>query len=85
MTLMIKNAATDRVVREMAKQTGETIADAVRIAAEERMARLPKPGRRGSIDREKLELILAEFRANRIDDPRTDDEIIGYDENGLPA
>jgi antitoxin VapB len=85
MTLMIKNAATDRVVREMARQTGETIADAVRIAAEERLARLPKPNRTGSIDHEKLERILAKFRAHRVEDPRTDDEIIGYDENGLPT
>lgn len=85
MALMIKNAATGRVVGEMAKQTGETIADAVRIAAEERLARLPEPRRRGSVDHEKLERLLAEFRANRIDDPRTDDEIIGYDENGLPT
>lgn len=85
MALMMKNAATGRVVGEMAKQTGETIADAVRIAAEERLARLPEPMRRGSVDHEKLERILAEFRANRIDDPRTNDEIIGYDENGLPT
>ena len=87
MALMIKNARADRVVRELASRTGETIAEAVAIAAEERLAKLPaaEVRRSGSIDRVRLEAILAEFRANRVDDPRTDDEIIGYDENGLPS
>jgi len=87
MVLMIKNDRADRAVRELASRTGETIAEAVTIAAEERLARLPAvPERRsGSVDRVRLEAILAKFRANRIDDPRTDDEIIGYDENGLPS
>jgi antitoxin VapB len=87
MVLMIKNARADRVVRELASRTGETIAEAVAIAAEERLAKLPaaEVRRSGSLDRAKLEAILAEFRANRIADPRTDDEIIGYDENGLPS
>jgi antitoxin VapB len=87
MVLMIKNDRADRVVRELASRTGETIAEAVAIAAEERLARLPatQERRSGSVDRKRLEAILAKFRANRIDDPRTDDEIIGYDENGLPS
>lgn len=87
MVLMIKNDRADRLVRELASRTGETIAEAVAVAAEERLARLPAPQKRrtGSVDRKRLEAILAEFRANRIDDPRTDDEIIGYDENGLSS
>ncbi len=87
MVLMIKSERADRLVRELASRTGETIAEAVAIAAEERLARLPatQERRSGSVDRERLEAILATFRANRIDDPRTDDEIIGYDENGLPS
>ena len=87
MVLMIKNARADHVVRELASRTGETIAEAVTIAAEERLARLTAAEKRhsGSVDRAGLEAILARFRANRIDDPRTDDEIIGYDENGLPS
>lgn len=87
MVLMIKSDRADRLVRELASRTGETIAEAVAIAAEERLARLPatQERRSGSVDRERLEAILATFRANRIDDPRMDDEIIGYDENGLPS
>ncbi|PTM39057.1 type II toxin-antitoxin system VapB family antitoxin [Bosea sp. 124] len=87
MVLMIKNARADRAVRELARRTGETIAEAVTIAAEERLAKLPaaEERRSGSVDRVRLEAILAKFRANHVDDPRTDDEIIGYDENGLPS
>jgi antitoxin VapB len=83
LSVLIKDPYTDRVIRELASRTGETMTDAVKIAAEERLARLsPKAGR---IDMEKLEKLLSEIRAYRVDDPRTDDEIIGYDENGLPT
>jgi antitoxin VapB len=81
--LMIKNARADRVVRELASRTGETIADAVTIAAEERLARLPKTT--GRIDRDELERVLARIRSYPITDDRTADEILGYDENGLPS
>jgi antitoxin VapB len=84
MVLMIKNARADRVVRELASRTGETIADAVTIAAEERLARLPKTT--GRIDREELERVLARIRSYpTANEHLTDDEIIGYDENGLPS
>jgi antitoxin VapB len=83
LSVLIKDPYTDRVIRELASRTGETMTDAVKIAAEERLARLsPKAGR---IDMEKLEKLLSEIRAYRVDDPRTNDEIIGYDENGLPT
>jgi antitoxin VapB len=85
MTVLIKDEDTDRVVRELAARTGETLTQAVKIAAQERLARLPPPPA-GRIDREKLERTLAEIRAyRRINDHLTDDEIIGYDENGLPS
>lgn len=83
MSVLIKDPYTDRVIRELASRTGETMTDAVKIAAEERLARLPPKA--GRIDMEKLEKLLSEIRAYRVDDPRTDDEIIGYDENGLPT
>ncbi|RXT53112.1 hypothetical protein B6S44_20505 [Bosea sp. Tri-44] len=82
MAILIKDPDADRIVRELAARTGETITEAVKAAAQERLARLPK---RGRIDMEKVEKLLAEIRTYRVDDPRTDDEIIGYDENGLPS
>jgi plasmid stability protein len=35
--------------------------------------------------RERVREIQAQIRAQMIHDPRTDDEILGYDENGLPT
>lgn len=84
MAVLIKDAEVDRVVRELASRTGETITQAVKIAATERLARLPPPGT-GRIDRAKIARLLAEIQSFKIDDPRSDDEIIGYDENGLPS
>ena len=84
MTVLMNDPKVDRVVRELALRTGETVADAMRIAAEERLARLPTNS--GRLDREKLERTLAKIRSYpRINDHLTDDEIIGYDENGLPS
>lgn len=83
MTVLIKDREADRIIRELAERTGETITQAVKIAAEERLARLPP--RKGRIDREKLEKLLAEIDAcPTINAHLTDDEIIGYDENGVP-
>lgn len=83
MTVLIRDAEADRLVRELAARTGETITQAVKVAAQERLERLPPSG--GRIDREKLDKLLATFRDRLVDDPRSDDEIIGYDENGLPS
>jgi antitoxin VapB len=84
MTILIKDPETDRIVRELAARTGETIKDAVKTAAAERLARVPAP-RQGQIDREALERTLARIRSYPVTDDRPADEIIGYDENGLPS
>lgn len=84
MAILIKDPETDRIVRELAARTGKTITDAVKTAAERELAGLPP--RKGRIDREKLARTLAEIRSYpRINERLTDDEIIGYDENGLPS
>jgi antitoxin VapB len=87
MAILIEDAETDRIVRQLAERTGETVKDAVKTAAQERLARLPAPeGRRtGSVDKVRLEAILAKIRSYPLTNEHlTDDEIIGYDENGLP-
>ena len=84
MAILIKDPETDRIVRELAARTGKSITDAVKTAAERELAGLPP--RKGRIDREKLARTLAEIRSYpRINEHLTDDEIIGYDENGLPS
>lgn len=85
MGLLIEDGDTGRIVRELASRTGETLDEAVKIAVQERLARLPTPRRAGSVDHARLDSIIASFRPRRVQDSRTDDQIIGYDENGLPA
>jgi antitoxin VapB len=83
MAILIKDPETDRLVRALAARTGETLTEAVRKAAAERLQDVSQLQRR--FDRAGLEALLAEVRAYPVVDSRTPDEIIGYDENGLPA
>jgi antitoxin VapB len=85
MGVIIKNAATEAKIRKLAKRTGETLTQAVERAVDERLARTAPERRKGRVDRAKLAKVLAYFDSlPRINEHLTDDEIIGYDENGLP-
>ena len=85
MAVLIKDQETDDLIRELVKRTGESITQAVKTATKERLERLP-PKRTGSIDRQRLEEVLAKIRSYpRANEHLTDDEIIGYDENGVPS
>ena len=83
MALSIKTAEADRLARELAAVTGETLTDAVTTALRERLDRIRPPAR---IDiAERLDRLSLEYSAMPVVDDRTPDEIIGYDENGLPS
>jgi antitoxin VapB len=85
MSVLIKDAETDRLIRDVAMRTGETMTQAVRTAMQERLDRLPQPRRAGRLDMAKIEAFLAEIDAMpKINTHLTDDEIIGYDEIGVP-
>lgn len=85
MGVFIKKAEAEAKIRELAARTGETLTDAIERAVEERLARLePASPRKGRVDRKKLAEVLAYFDSLPVVDPRTPDEIIGYDENGVP-
>ena len=85
MGVFIKKPEAEAKIRELAERTGETITDALERAVEERLQRLgPKEKKKGRIDRKKLAELLAYFDSLPVDDPRSPDEIIGYDEHGLP-
>jgi antitoxin VapB len=82
MTLHIKDPKADRLARELAKVTGETLTDAVTRAIEERLGRQKKKD-----DAEarlaRVMAILAEVDKLPVYDDRSADEIIGYNEHGL--
>jgi antitoxin VapB len=81
--LNIKDEETDRLARDLAAATGETITGAVRTALRERWERLGRArGGRGLAD--ELDEIAQRCAALPVLDDRPADEILGYDEHGLP-
>ena len=85
MALSIKDPEADRLARELAKLTGESLTAAVTNALRDRLQRLRrKPDRDPNLVRDLME-ISARCAALPILDDRTADEILGYDEHGLPT
>jgi antitoxin VapB len=82
--LSLKDPETDRLAREVARITGESLTEAVRKALAERLQRerlrRGRPGRRLADELNEIALHCA--RLQEIDS-RSADQIIGYDENGL--
>jgi antitoxin VapB len=85
MGVLIKNPKAEAKIRKLASRTGETITDAVERAVDERLERLGSKRKKGRINRKKLAEVLAYFDSlPRMNEHLTDDEIVGYDEAGLP-
>ena len=86
MSILVKNPKTEKKIRKLARRTGETMTAAIDRAIDERLAKLgPSPRKKGRIDRKKLAAILAYFDSLPKSNERlTDEEIIGYDEHGVP-
>ena len=83
MPLNIKDPAAEKFVRELAAAAGESVTTAVRRAAEERLQRVRRQQSGRSLAAEILE--IGRRCADLPDlDARTADEILGYDEHGLP-
>ena len=83
MALSIKSIEAERLAREIASKTGESLTTAIQKALEERLERL-RNQRRSQILASQLDEILRRVDQLPLLDNRTEDEIIGYDENGLP-
>jgi antitoxin VapB len=80
MALSIKSDRADQLARELASLTGESITETVITSLERRLAEEQRMRRRRSVDD-----LVERFRELPVLDARSADEIIGYDENGLPA
>jgi antitoxin VapB len=84
MALSLKDAETDRLAREVARLTGESLTEAVRRALAERLAReRRKRGETAGLASRLDALALEGARLPDLD-RRSPDEIIGYDASGLP-
>ncbi|MBB3976083.1 antitoxin VapB [Rhizobium azooxidifex] len=83
MPLNIKDETTHELARQLAERTGESLTRAVRHALEEKLARLraEKPAPRLA---DQLDRIALDCAALPVLDRRSPEDIIGYDEDGLP-
>lgn len=83
MALSIKDPETEQLARSLAQLTGENITTATKRAIEERLRRLG-----GQTHKDTLLQDMAEIRRRwtemRVLNDRTPEEILGYDEHGLP-
>lgn len=85
MGILIRRPETEDKIRELAERTGETITDAVDRAVDERLTRIEDRRRAGRVDWQRLEKLVSKVRSSpAINERLTDDEIVGYDESGVP-
>ena len=84
MALNIKSPEADRLARELAAATGESLTTAVETALRERLAR-ERGRRRTEVVARRLRALRDEVRGLPVKDPRTPEMILGYDEHGLPT
>jgi antitoxin VapB len=85
MPISIKTPEADRLARQLAATTGETITVAVIIAMRERLAREERKRQNTDALLEEVRAISHHCASLPVLDTRTDDEILGYDENGIPS
>jgi antitoxin VapB len=83
MALNIKDPATERSIRELAAATGDGLTTAIRKAVEEQLQRVRASGKGRSLADELL-AIGAHCAALPDLDLRSADDILGYDDHGLP-
>jgi len=84
MVLSIKDKETDEMARALAAATGETLTTAVAIAVRERLERVSGAVHANDLEAE-LNAIALRAASLPVLDDRSADDIIGYDEHGLPA
>lgn len=80
MVLSIKSAKADQLARDLAKLTGESITDVVVASLEARLELEARRRRERSLGD-----IVERFQQLPVFDERVADDIVGYDEHGLPS
>lgn len=83
MALSIKDPETEKLARALAAHTGETITVATRRALEDRLKRMGSQAKKAAL-LEDMEAMQRRLSALPVLDDRSDEDIIGYDENGIP-
>lgn len=83
MALNIRNPEAERLAEALARLAGETKTEAVTRALRDRLARLRRE-RAGRPLADELDEIARQCARLKVKDARRSDEILGYDEHGLP-
>lgn len=83
MPLNSRNTEADQLATELARITGETKTQAVIAALQERLLRVRR-ARDQAQSGEELLAIARHCAALPVLDPRTADQVMGYDGHGLP-
>jgi antitoxin VapB len=84
MGISIKNDRAEKLARQVARETGESLTDAIIHSLEERLERLK--GKRSVPDLAETLMAISRRCSSLPDlDTRDADEILGYDENGAFA
>ena len=84
MPLHIKDADTHSMAKRLANLTGESLSKAVKRAIQEKLTRLERT-RDGVALADELDRIALHCAGLPRRHRRSADEVIGYDENGLPT
>jgi antitoxin VapB len=83
MALNIRHPEVEELAEAIARLTGETKTEAVRRSLHDRLARLRRERTRRPLADE-LDAIARECAALPVCDSRSADDILGYDESGVP-
>jgi antitoxin VapB len=84
MALNIRNPEAEQLAEALAKLTGETKTQAVTVALRDRLDRIRRQ-RSGRCLADELDEIAVHCASLPILDTRDPEEILGYDEHGLPS
>jgi len=77
--LYIKNPMAHCLAEQISKRTGATLSDAVTSALEDKLQQAGRP-----VSRLKVDALCAKIQSLPVLDSRTADEILGYDDLGIP-
>ncbi len=84
MPLNIKDAETHALAKRLASLTGESMTKAVKHAVQEKLERIEKR-QGGAALADELDYIALQCAGLPRRDMRSAEEIVGYDEHGLPS
>ena len=84
MALNIKSPEADKLARELARRRQQSITEAVIVALRAELDRESRRMRAPGMAKQLLE-VGARYAALPSYDERSDDEILGYDEHGVPG